>query len=228
MPWTGYTLNDFLLFAPETYQRLFIRYHEAIWPLQIPVVIAMLVIPWLILRRGGVEPRMMRIALPILAVVWVWIGTDFLYQRYGEINWAAVWPAAGFMFQGVLLLATAFAEPEQPASVRVPPAARDAGLLVMSAAVILLPLAAPLSGRPWLSAELVGVTPDATALFTLGLLALKPLRLRLLLLPVPLLWCLFSTLTQIAMDWPDAWILPALAAAAVAATLLPREKVAAR
>lgn len=217
--WFSYSLTDFLLFAPETYQRLFVRYNQAVWPAQIAGALGTLAVLWLVLRQAD-----SRIAIGVVhalpAVGWLWIGTDFLYQRYAVINWAATWPAVGFMAQGVLLLAVA-AIAQRPAG-HTPPAARIIGIGLMAAALVVVPLAGPLAGRPWSAIETVGVTPDPTAVFTLGLLAGTAGIWRLILLPVPVLWCLFSGATALAMDTGDAWLLPVLAAAGLAAALLPR------
>jgi hypothetical protein len=227
--WFSYSLTDFLLFAPETYQRLFVRYNQAVWPAQIVGALGALVVLWLVLwlvlRRVD-----SRIAIGVVhalpAIGWLWIGTDFLYQRYGVINWAATWPAVGFMAQGVLLLAVAAIAP-RPAG-HAPPAARIIGLGLMAAALVVVPLSGPLAGRPWGAIEIVGVTPDPTAVFTLGLLAGTAGIWRLILLPVPVLWCLFSGATALAMDTGDAWLLPVLAAAGLVAALLPRPAPAGR
>jgi hypothetical protein len=55
-----------------------------------------------------------------------------------------------------------------------------------------------------------GITPDPTALATLGLLAMAEGRRRGALTVVPILWCLLSGATLLAMGSLEAWIqLPA-------------------
>ena len=217
--WFSYSLTDFLLFAPETYQRLFVRYNQAVWPAQIVAVAGGLAVLWLVLRRAESRAAI-RLVHALPAIGWLWIGTDFLYQRYAVINWAATWPAIAFMGEGVLLLAVAAIAP-RPAS-QTPAAARIIGVGLMVAALVVVPLAGPAAGRPWGAIETVGVTPDPTALFTLGLIAANAGAWRLPLLPIPVLWCLFSGATALAMDTADAWLPPVLAVAGLVAALLPR------
>ena len=55
--WWTYSLTDFLLFSPDTYWRLFERYNEAIWPLQIGAAALGLALFALVLRRPAVADR---------------------------------------------------------------------------------------------------------------------------------------------------------------------------
>lgn len=62
---------------------------------------------------------------------------------------------------------------------------------------------------PLAQAEIFGIAPDPTALGTLGLLVLAEgaPRTRRALLVAPLLWCLLSGATLLAMGSPEAWIM---------------------
>jgi hypothetical protein len=73
------------------------------------------------------------------------------------------------------------------------------GGVVAGAAVLLYPLAAPLTGRNWAQAEFAGAMPDPTAMFTVGLLLVLPQRHRAWLLAIPLL--------ALAVGWTTAWLL---------------------
>jgi hypothetical protein len=77
------------------------------------------------------------------------------------------------------------------------------------------------AGRPWMGVSLFGSAPDATAIGTLGLAALLAPRLRWLLLPVPVLWCLLSALLRWGLGDP-LWLVPGLAAMAVMLALPSR------
>ena len=72
--------------------------------------------------------------------------------------------------------------------------------------VVGYPLLAPLTGRPWTTAEMFGVAADPTALATVAVLALVRGRIRWLLLLIPLLWCLFTALTLWAMKSTEALV----------------------
>ncbi|MBL8331425.1 MAG: hypothetical protein JNJ71_21495, partial [Rubrivivax sp.] len=103
----------------------------------------------------------------------------------------------------------------------IPAQRRRTGLLL--GVVALLPYAAlaPLSGRPWLQAELFGLAPDPTVLFSLAVLLLRPLpacaspgarRLARALWVLPVAWCVCSSATLALLgSWQAA--LPVGAAA---------------
>jgi hypothetical protein len=61
------------------------------------------------------------------------------------------------------------------------------------------------------------MTPDATVVATIGVIAV--LRGGRLLLVVPVLWCAFSGATLLAMHSPEAWVVFAAGAAGVAGFL---------
>jgi hypothetical protein len=91
-------------------------------------------------------------------------------------------------------------------------------------AVLIEPLSAPLLGRPLRQLELFGLTPDPTAVATLGaLVALRPRR-RWLLMIVPVLWCVLTGLTLLAMSAKDWWIAPAAGACTVVVAGLDRRR----
>ena len=209
--WGTYGLRDFLLFAPRTYWRLFELENQALWPLHVPVLLAALAVLALLFRpRPWGNPA---IAV-LLAGAWAWVGLGFVWSRYADINWAAAYAVPAFVAEALaLLLAGALAGRLRFAAARDVPAAIGLGLFVY--AVALHPLMAPLSGRPLAGAEVVGIAPDPTAIATLGLVTLGarsgPARL---LLVVPLLWCVASGMTLLAMRAWEGWI--PLAAAVLA------------
>jgi hypothetical protein len=164
-----------------------------------------------------------RQALILLSACWLWVAWGYFLQRYATINWAAVYGAAGFAIQALLLLLlAAVADREPPASAR-----RDVlawiGLAILLFAVAIQPLLGPALGRPWSQTQIFGLAPDPTAAATLGalLLAGQGWR-RWLLLPIPVAWCLVSGATQWAMASPDAGVMPLAAAVTLVAPLIRR------
>ena len=210
--WWTYSLSDFLLFSPRTYYRLFELYNAAIWPAQIlalPVGVAVAALLW----TGRPGPA--RAALALLALCWFWVAWAYHFHRYATINWAAVYLAAVFAVQGVLLLAAAAAG---WVSVRTDAAAVSwIGFGVLAFALAVQPLVGPALGRAWSQIELFGVAPDPTVLATLGALVLISGPLRWALLPVPVAWCAVTGVTQWTMGSPDASIMPVAAALVLAA-----------
>lgn len=201
--WSTYSLEDFLLFSPRVYWRLFELQNAALWPFQIPALALGLLILWLLLRpRPGSE----RLISAILSVAWITVGWFFLWQRYATINWAIVYIAPAFMVQALVL----FVVGSMTGHLRFRATRRLSavtGLALFLYALLLHPFAAVTFDRPFAATEIVGITPDPTAIATLGLLlTASSTRLIWLLLPIPIAWCVLSAVTLLAMDAPDAWI----------------------
>jgi hypothetical protein len=209
--WWTYGLRDLLLFSPRTYYRLFELYNLELWPLQL-LALALGVALLILLRRGG-ERAGRAIAL-ILAVSWLWVAWGFHWQRYASINWAAKYFALAFALQALLLLWSGLSgrlTRLQSSSIQ-----RRAGLGLLLFALLVFPMIGPLLGRSWMQSEVYGMTPDATALATLGLLSLADWRGAVWLWPIPVAWCLISGATLWAMQSPGFMIMPLAALLAVA------------
>ncbi len=140
----------------------------------------------------------------------------FVHQRYLPIFWAvaALLPAlAGLVALLPLLGWRAAAD-----AVSAPPGrwARPAALALGVWAVVLHPLLAPLGGRGWAQAEVLGLAPDATAIATLAWLAALPCpaqrRWRALVLlawGLVLAWVLFNGFMLATMERVQAGVLGA-------------------
>ena len=206
--WWTYHLSNFLLFSPHTYGRLIELYNAAIWPGQLVALAAGAAVALALVRPSAWRTRN---SLGLLSACWLWVAVAFHLRRYATINWAAVEFAWAFGAEAVLLAVAALAgfwqvEPVRGAGSRV-------GLVLFFFALLLEPFASPVLGRGWSRAEVFGVLPDPTAIATLGFLLLVRGRWRWAVMVVPVLWCLTTALTQLAMSWPDFGI-PLLAAAA--------------
>jgi len=202
--WWTYSLTDFLLFSPRTYYRLFELYNKSVWPAHI----AILVLGTAILfraRRGDGRP-----IAAILAAVWLWVALAFHLERYATINWAATYAAAAFALQAALLAWTGVIRARL--DMRLDDVAARAGLALFLFALVVMP-AVGATLRHWTQAEIFGLAPDPTAVATLGVLLMSA-RIHWHLMFIPLLWCAFTGLTLIAMEAPDAFVTPALAALA--------------
>jgi hypothetical protein len=210
MDWLSYAPADFLMFAPRTYDRLVAGYNQALWPAQLAALALALALPFL-LRRGGAHSR---VALAILAGFWLWTGWGFHLERFAAINTGAIWFAAGFALEALLLVAAAtLAKPTRPGrgSRRI----ERAGLGLLLFAALLQPLVGLLAGRDWPEFETVGLMPDPTASATLGALLALGGRTRWELLAIPVLWCLVAGAMSWAMERPDAALMPVLALVAL-------------
>ncbi len=237
--WWTYRPSDFLMFAPATYWRLFELHNAALWPLQPALGLALAAVAWWGWRRTApLGAGAWGAVCAAAALAWAGVGWGFLLQRYAEINWAAQGAAWAFAVQAAGLLALACWAGTGRA--RLVPAApggrRRLGLALLLDAVLLHPLLAPLQGRPWAQAELVALTPDPTAIATLGLLLCtgspqRGVRRALAALRVlPWAWCAASAATLATMGSAQALVptavLVAVTAVAAASALRGRRHMA--
>jgi hypothetical protein len=218
--WWTYRPEDFLLFSPRVYWRMFELHNAALWPLQLITLAAGVLMVVLVARQTRGHGRWIAF---ILAAIWVFVGWSFLWNRYTTINWAAAYVAPAFAVQAVLLLVAGTLHNGLSFDRRGP--AAWAGYLLVAFALAAQPLLAPLQGRGWASAEVFGIAPDPTAIGTLGLLLLARGKLLALLLPIPLLWCVLSGVTLWTLGAVEAWApfaAAALTLAALTATIADR------
>lgn len=199
--WWTYRPSDFLLFAPRTYYRLIELYNLEVWPAQLAAIAAALLLVALVWRDAR---HARRGAEFVLALAWAFVGWRFHWHHYATINWAATYFAAGFALQAMLLAwaATRAGRDDGAAST----AQRVAGVGLVVAALAVLPLLTLALGRPWTQIEVAGISPDPTALLTLGLLLMMR-HAHWTLFLVPASWCLVSALTLWTMDAPEAAIM---------------------
>ncbi|MFC3227512.1 DUF6064 family protein [Marinibaculum pumilum] len=224
---TTYRPEDFLLFGPEVYWRLFALQNAALWPLHVATtafglfLCAVASVP----EGQGKPPAghwLVRGAATGLALLWLLVGWTFLLDRYSPVNWAIDYAVPLFALEAALLLACAVpAGSLQPAAGWT--ARRIAGLGLLGYAVLLHPLTGLLAGRPWNEAEVFGLAPDPTAMATLGILLAAADRasagrwLVLIGMAVPLAWCLVSAATLLTLGGWAGWLPLAAALLAVAA-----------
>ncbi|MEK0082338.1 DUF6064 family protein [Benzoatithermus flavus] len=217
--WRTYTLEDFLLFSPRVYWRMFELHNAAVWPLQIP---ALLLGAAILVRL--VRPRSWsdRVIPAILAAAWLWVAWSFLWNRYATINWAMRYVAPVFAAEALLLLWLGSLRGRLRFAL-APTAPSAIGLALLAYALVLHPLVAGLAGRSIRATELFAITPDPTAIATLGLVLLAGSgAVAWPLLVLPLVWCVLSWATLHTMGAPEGWIPLAAAGLAVAGRLWPR------
>lgn len=207
---TSYGLQDFLLFSPEVYWRLFVLHNQTFWYL-VPVCIAasaaLCALPMLGRKRA---------ALLVATGAAALCGWSYFLESYATINWAAPWIALGW---GALALALAIAVCRDTA-LAPPPLRRAMGSALLVYGCLIYPMQGLAFGRPLDAAQLVGLTPAPTALATLGLLALThgcpAVRIAGALAAA---LCVIEGLTLHALGSAEAWAL--FAGAAVGLVSLP-------
>jgi hypothetical protein len=202
--WWTYTLSDFLLFSARTYYRLFEVYNREIWPAQLLAIALGITMLACLFRAAAWQGR---VVTAILAVCWLWVAWAFHIERYAAINWAAIYFAAGFAIEAVLLIWIGTIRGQlhfKP----VGNASRLVGLGVFLFALVVQPLIGPIMGRPWLQAEIFGMAPDPTVIATLGILLLASHRSAWALLPIPIIWSGIGGATPWAMESGEALMMP--------------------
>ena len=215
--WWTYGIADLVLFTPETYFRLFEIYHRDWWPMQLAcmtMAVVILLCLWLKPAWGG------RVIAILLAASWAWVGWAFLHLRFAPIHWVADWYAAAFFLQALLLFV--YGVSRRGLEFAIGNSARAGiGVFVLLGALLAMPATAYLTGREWLQAELFAMTPDATALATLGLLLLAKGRVAIWLVVIPVAWCFVTGATLWVLEAPEAMILPAGAMLTIALMFMP-------
>lgn len=202
-----YSVGNFIPFMPASYFRLFERQFETLWPLH-PVLVALGIVAMVfaVLGKG-------RVVAVILAAAVVTAAVTFHFRLYAELTPVGRVFGWAFLAQGLLLLVWGFigrfdSRPRLDVTAWI-------GMALAVFGVAFYPLMALLSGRKLAGAEYFGLAPDPTVCATLGILLIiaRPLWL-LLLLPIPLLWCVVSGATMKALEAPSAMLLPVIAATA--------------
>jgi hypothetical protein len=156
----------------------------------------------------------------VLAILWTWVAWAFVWRRYATINWAAKYLVWLFAIE-VLLLVWIGVIREGPQFGWRRDAAGILGSALLVLSLLLYPAFAPLLGRGWRQAEVFGVAPDPTVLATLGVLLLADGPPRWGLLAGPVLWCVVSGATLLAMGSPEAGVLLTAALLSVGASRWP-------
>ncbi|MBK1706584.1 DUF6064 family protein [Halochromatium glycolicum] len=209
--WLSYSITDFLPFTQETFLRLAERYNLRFGLAVIVGGFSGILSLWLLW-----QPRRwrQRVVLAAFGASWLWISWAYQIEMLAPLLWAAELFALAFALQSGLLLAAAALMYPEPAprlvTDRLGPG-RWLGYGMLTFAVLVLPLVELAAGRAWSMVALFGTAPDTTAIGTLGLAALMAPRLRLLLMPVPILWCLISAVLRLGLIDP-LWLVPGLAA----------------
>ena len=216
--WSSYSLADFLMFSPASYFRSYELANTALWPGQL-LLVAVAAWLWQTMRRP--QARAAPIVALLLALAWAVVAGGFLYRQYAQINLAANWFAVAFAIQALLLLGFGLSRRfRRGVFERRPVRLWHPGLLLFAYALLVHPLIGLLAGRPWFGLEMFGVAPDATALATLGILLTGYRRVTWPLLVIPLVWCMVSALTYLAMGYAYGIAPLVLAVAALAATVV--------
>lgn len=153
-----------------------------------------------------------------LAAAWAWTGAVFHLQHFAAINFMA--PVYGWVFMGQSLLFAWSGAVRGRLTPRLDGSTVGwAGVALAAYAVVGDPALAVMTGEGLARAEVVGLAPGPTALFTLGLLLLADGRAPLHLAAVPVLWTLIAGATACALGMVEDLTLPLLGLGSLALIL---------
>jgi len=136
-----------------------------------------------------------------LAGMWLWLAAVHQGRLMAEVNFMALPYAAGLALQaGLLLFWAAAGKGRDPAPGRE-------GLQIALFAIVLYPLISYAAGTPWQALDIPGTGPNATALFTAGMLLSLNAPLWLYLLP--LCWGAIAGVSAYLLGFPADYLVPA-------------------
>jgi hypothetical protein len=203
----SYRPEDFLLFSPDVYRRLFLLHNADFWwTLPISLALAALLGFALWVKGRRVSPGLV-VGLA-LANGWILVGASFFLASYNSINWAAPYISPLFFLGGILLSAAAL---RRRFTNRASPARRFGGAALLLYGFLLHPIALSFLGWPAAGLEFALIAPDPTVIASLGLLLFGGGWLCRCAFALALVWCGASWLTLHTLGLVEAF-LPATAA----------------
>ena len=185
-------------FTPADFFDVFRRYNEAVWPLQLVLAAAGLVVVFLAVRprsNGG------RAALLIVASLWLWMGAVYHLMFFRQINPAAAIFGIAFIVQAGLL-AWVVTQRRGVALRARPTALGVTGAVMVVYALVLYPLLGLLAGHVYPAAPTFGL-PCPTTIFTLGVLLWWEPRPPGVLAIIPTMWAAVGTVAAVQLGVPQ-------------------------
>ena len=159
-------------------------YHETIWPAQIIAIIMALFVLIALFRSFRYSDRLTGL---VLALFWLWTGAFFYIREFSLLSFLAPVQGGFFVIQAALLFW--FGGIRNKLSFQYRHNLKEwLGLVFFATALIIYPSIIAFYEGQWESFRLVGVTPFATTLFTLGSLftmrTSKVLKSALMFIPI--------------------------------------------
>jgi|GEM_PF-114726 len=187
-----------LPFSVEQFYETFRLYNEAVWPVQVLLLVMALAAALLVLQPRAWSDRTIS---AILAVLWGWLGLAYHLVFFAPINPAAygfaavsVVGALVFLWQGVVQHRLHFC---WPGGVRA-----AVGVLLVIYALGIYPVWSWFAGHHYPAMPTFGL-PCPTTLFTIGLLAFAVPTYPRSVFIVPVLWCAVGAQAAFLLDVPQ-------------------------
>lgn len=177
-------------FSNEVYFSLFADLNPALWPAHLVAYGFALLIVVLATKNWAIRDRLIPV---IMAGGWFWIGLIFFDQALASVLWAAWIFKAAFWAQAGLLAGIACLPKPIPIRLLTDNRSWTAGLFFM-VCTIFYPLLAAQWGHAWPNAQLLGIAPLPTVVFTIGVLNIAPSKPGRILVILPACFALISLL----------------------------------
>lgn len=197
--WT-YRPEDFLLFSPDVYSRLFLLHNADFWWIAAVPLVSTAIFGGLLGRKDKERSPALMLGLA-LGTGWIAVGTSFFLVSYRSINWTAPYVLPLFIAAGLLLIAAAL---RGRLTGRVSPGRRAVGGALLLYGFVFHPLLLLILGRPLAQLEFAFVAPDPTAIASLGLLLFGTGWLCRSAFLLALIWCGLSWLTLNTLGLAEA------------------------
>lgn len=210
-----------LPFSADVLASLLARYNSTLWPAPLVALVLLTAVLGLALQRAEAAGR---IAALTLAAGWAWTGIAFHAATFASLNFAAPIYAVLFVVQAVLLVWTGAVRDAMPLA-RPQGPAEAAGLGLAVIALAGWPLLALGARQGLAAAEVAGVAPDPTALFTLGVLLLVRGRTPWHLAALPIAWSFAGGVTAWALGGGPATLQALAGLAAIPLIYLKNRRV---
>jgi hypothetical protein len=206
-------------FTPTEFFDVFRRYNEAVWPAQLLLVAASLMVVVLAFRPSSSAGR---VSVLVLAMLWLWAGVIYHGAFFRQINPVAAVFGAVFVVQGVIFAWLGIRERPVTFRARRDPAGVAGGLMIVYA-LLLYPLIGLLAGHRYPAAPTFGV-PCPTTIFTLGLLLWAEPPVPRPAVVIPVLWAVVATIGAVQLGVPEDFGLTIAAAIAAPVMLFSRRQ----
>jgi hypothetical protein len=197
-------------FTTEQFFEVFAKYNAGVWPAQLLLQGAALLVTWLALRHSA---KRTGLALALLAGLWSWAGVVYHWLNFAAINPAAYGFGAVFVLQAMLLAWSAWR-----GTVQLEFGggwSSWTGVVLVASALVAYPLIGLWSGHPYLGGPTFGA-PCPLTIFTFGVLLLARRGPPLGLLAIPLAWTVVATSAAFSLGVLEDRLLPLAAAASLA------------
>lgn len=172
-------------FTTEQFLEVFESYNRTVWPMQMVLILAGVIAPYLAVRKQSGRPISV-----ILAFLWLWMGVVYHILNFAGINKAAyvfgvlfIFQAGVFLYYGVFKNSLSFGYRADGYGVT--------GLVLLIYALVIYPALGYMLGHVYPQSPTFGL-PCPTTIFTFGILLWTDKRVPLMVLVIPFLWSIIG------------------------------------